>query len=127
MLKENWRLIARLERIGDFIIVVLAFFLAYYGRSSLVFWNHFFDFKLPFTGVRLAPVSDYFSVLIVSIVSYGVFLNMFDAYSSMRLSSPWRLLRISVVCSILVFFVLATVLFLLKIDLSRSFIVLFCG
>jgi exopolysaccharide biosynthesis polyprenyl glycosylphosphotransferase len=50
---------------------------------------------------------------------------MMGAYGSMRLSSMWRLVRLSVISSFLVFIALAAVLFLLKVDVSRSFIILF--
>ncbi len=126
MLKENWRLIARLERAGDFLIIIASFFLAYYGRDSLLFWDALFDLKLPFRGLELAPVKDYFIVLFVALIGYFLTLSAMGAYGSMRLSSVWRLLQISVVSSVIVFFLLAAALFLLKIDLSRSFVLLFC-
>lgn len=126
MLKENWRLISRIERLGDLGLVVLCFFGAYYGRSSLIFWDETLRLGLPFSGEILAPVKDYFILLIVALLGYGVSLQLLGAYSSMRLSSPWRLLRISVLSSLMVFTLLATTLFVLKIDLSRSFVVLFC-
>jgi len=127
MLKENWRLIARLERIGDFAIIVASFFIAYYGRDSLIYWNEFFDLNVPFVGAELAPVSTYAVVLLVGLVGYGVTLSLLGAYGSMRLSSPLRLLQVSIVSSVIVFVLLAATLFLLKLDLSRSFIALFCG
>ncbi|MBX7145611.1 MAG: sugar transferase [Oligoflexia bacterium] len=126
MLKENWRTISRVERFGDVAIIIACFFAAYYSRSSLLFWNETLDLGLQFGGEVLAPVRDYFIVLLVALISYLVLLNTFGAYSSMRLSSSWQLLRISFLSSFIVFFVLAATLFLLKIDLSRSFIGLFC-
>lgn len=126
MLKENWRLISRLERIGDFFIVIIAFLLAYYGRDSFLFWNLKYDWGLPFTGSELAPLKDYFIVLVVAMIGYIVTLNALGAYSSMRLATSLRILRISIFSSIVVFLLLASVLFLLKIDLSRSLILIFC-
>jgi exopolysaccharide biosynthesis polyprenyl glycosylphosphotransferase len=126
MLKENWRLIARLERLGDFCIVVGAFFVAYYGRSSLVYWNEVFKFGLPFEGSELAPIKDYFVALVVALVGYAGVLHAMGSYSSMRLSSVWRLLSIAVVSSALVFLLLSSSLYLLKVDLSRAFLALFC-
>jgi len=126
MLKENWRLISRLERLGDFLIIVTSFFISYYGRDSLLFWDKLFGWNLPFAGPELAPLKDYFIVLIIALVLYALTLSIMGAYGSMRLSSPWRLLQISVASSAFVFFALAATLFLLKIDLSRSFILLFC-
>lgn len=126
MLKQNWRLIARFERVGDFLLVVICFFAAYHGRDSLVYWNDWFGWNLPFAGDELAPIKDYFLVLLVGAVSYLVALQILGGYSSMRLIGTSNLFKISLVSSILVFVCLATVLFVLKVDLSRSFIALFC-
>ena len=125
MLKENWRLISRMEQLGDCCIIVLCFFLAYYGRSSLVFWDALFDLQLT-GGTQLAPINTYLFVLAVSLVGYVVVLHQLGGYASMRLTSPWRLLWISLVSSLVVFMALASVIFLLKLELSRSFIALFC-
>lgn len=127
MLKENWRFISRLERAGDFLIVLVSFFAAYYGRSSLFFWNQFFDWRLPLGGRELAPLKDYFIVLVVALIAYALILEVMGAYGSMRLGTTFRLFRISVASSVLVFVVLSATLFLLKLDLSRSFILLFCA
>ncbi len=126
MLKQNWRLISRIERIGDTLIIIACFFLAYYGRASLLYWDAHFSLGLPFEGPALAPLKDYVIVLLASLISYTVLLNFFGAYSSMRFSTPVQLLALSIAVSGLVFFFLAAVLFTLKIDLSRSFIALFC-
>lgn len=127
MLKENWRSIARIERIADTVLIVVAFFVAYYGRASLIFWDQYFGWEFPFAGPALAPLKDYFIVLLLALTLYTVTLSFMGAYSSMRLSSSWTLLRISVVSSLVVFIALAAALFLLKINLSRSFIILFCS
>lgn len=126
MLKENWRLISRIERIGDCVLVIVAFFLSYYGRDSLVFWDYLLGLGLPFTGLELAPMKDYFIVLVMGLFGYVLSLNLLRAYGSMRLRSIWELFRISIAASLLVFFILAAFLFVLKINLSRSFIGLFC-
>lgn len=125
MLKENWRLISRIEQLGDCIIIVLCFFVAYYGRSSLVFWDEILGLQIT-GGDQLAPINTYLFVLAISLVGYVVILNQLGGYESMRLTSPWRLLRISIVASLIVFMALASVIFLLKLELSRSFIGLFC-
>lgn len=126
MLKQNSRLISRLERLGDNAIIVAAFFAAYYGRDSLIFWNDILDLNLPFKGKAvLAPIKDYVLVLGVALIGYGLSLNLMGAYSSMRLSSVWRLFRVALVSSVVVFISLAATLFVLKIDISRSFVALF--
>lgn len=126
MLKQNWRLVARFEQIGDFLLVLICFFAAYYGRDSLIYWNDRLSWQLPFSGDELAPIKDYFLVLLVGSISYLFALQALGAYGSMRLAATWSLLRISFLSSVLVFVCLATVLFVLKVDLSRSFIGLFC-
>lgn len=125
MLKENWRLISRIEQLSDCCIIVLCFFLAYYGRSSFVFWNDVLGLQLS-GGNKLAPINTYLFVLGISLVGYVVVLNQLGGYSSMRLTSPWKLLWISILASIIVFMALASVIFLLKLALSRSFIGIFC-
>ena len=125
MLKQNWRLISRLERIGDNLIIVAAFFAAYYGRDSLIFWNDILDLSLPFAGETLAPLKDYVLVLLIGLIGYAVTLNMLGAYGSMRLSSVWRLFRVSFMSGCGVFLILAAALFVLKLDVSRSFLGLF--
>lgn len=127
MLKENWRSINRIERVCDNIIIAVAFLTAYYGRSSLVFWDKLFNWRLPFEGSQLAPLKDYLFVLVIALVSYNIFLNLIGAYDSMRLATPLQLLWRFLISSLLVFFILAATLFLLKINLSRSFIILFCS
>lgn len=125
MLKQNWRLISRLERIGDNLIIVAAFFAAYFGRDSLIFWNEILDLSLPFTGEQLAPINEYVLVLLVGLIGYAFMLNLMGAYGSMRLSSVWRLFRISLLSGGGVFLILAAALYLLKLDISRSFLALF--
>ena len=126
MLKENWRLISRIERFCDNFIIVGCFYLAYFGRSSLIYWDQYFGWRLPFEGPALAPIRDYVFVLLVALAAYNIALNMQSAYGSMRLTSTAHLVRTFFLSSIFTFFILAAVLFLLKIDLSRSFIILFC-
>jgi len=126
MLKENWRLISRLERAGDLILIALCFIAAYYGRSSLVFWNQFFDLNLPLIGPELAPLKDYVLIVLLSMLFYAVVLSALGAYESMRLVSSLRLFALGTLSSAVVFLLLAASLFLLKIDVSRSLIALFC-
>lgn len=107
-----------------------AFFAAYYGRTLLLRANADLDLGLPFEGAQLAPIKDYVMVLVASVLGYGVTLNLLGAYGSMRLSSVWRLIRVAILSSLVVFVLLAATLFVLKIDISRSFIALFvlmCG
>jgi exopolysaccharide biosynthesis polyprenyl glycosylphosphotransferase len=127
MLKQNWRLISRIQRVGDIVIILASFFVAYYGRTALVYWNDIFQWHLPFVGDELAPIKDNFIALVVGILGYQLSLTALGAYSSMRLITPLHLLRISLASSVFVFFTLAATLFLLKIDLSRSFLGLFCA
>lgn len=125
MLKQNSRLISQLERLGDTVIIIAAFFAAYYGRDSLIFWNDLLDLGFSFGGERLAPIKDYFIVLVVGLLGFTLMLNATGAYSSMRLSSVWRVFKISLLSGVVVFMALAAALFVLKLDISRSFVTLF--
>jgi exopolysaccharide biosynthesis polyprenyl glycosylphosphotransferase len=125
MLKQNWRVISALERIGDNLIIICAFFGAYFGRSSLLYWNERWNLGLEFEGYDLLPIRDYLVVLLVGIIGYAAVLNLMGAYGSMRLSSVWRLFRLAFVSSAIVFCIVAAALFLLKYPISRSFIALF--
>ena len=126
MLRQNWRLISRVEKTGDIMIILCSFFGAYYGRTEIVEWNKLLGFEFPFIGFELAPIKDYFIVLFIGFLGYMVSLRLLGSYGSMRLSTFGRLLKISLISSITVFLLLSSSLFLLKIDLSRSFIALFC-
>jgi exopolysaccharide biosynthesis polyprenyl glycosylphosphotransferase len=125
MLKQNWRLISVLERIGDNLVIIAAFLGAYFGRSSLLFWNELLNLNLPFEGYDLLPLKEYLVVLLVGLITYAVVLNLLGAYGSMRLSSVWRLFKVAFVSSGVVFFVVAAALFIFKYPISRSFIALF--
>ena len=125
MLKRSWRLISQVEKFGDFIIAILAFLLAYHSRSSFVFWNDYFNWKLPFYGEKLAPLQEYVLVLVVALLTQTIVLNIIGAYSSMRLRSKLQVIWMFFVNSVIVFFVSAATLFLFKLDLSRSFITIF--
>jgi exopolysaccharide biosynthesis polyprenyl glycosylphosphotransferase len=127
MLKENWRFIARIERLADLLITVVAFFLAYYCREMLGGLHSVFGLTTPFGGRSLAPLEDYLVVLLVAVIGLSVYLSAVGAYGSMRLRSFWQLTRAFGLCAMVVFFSLASALFVLKIDLSRSFIGLFCA
>ncbi len=126
MLKENWRLVSRIERLGDLLIIICSFFFAYFGRSSLLYWNQKFKWELPFAGLELAPLQNYYIVLIIAMLVYLIVLEVMGAYSSMRLSSSFNLLKLSFLSSFFSFFAISTSLYILKLDLSRSFIALFC-
>jgi len=125
MLKKGWRVVAHLEKFGDFAIILIAFLLAYYGRPFFIKLNHQFHLGFNFAGDSLAPLSDYALVVLVAIVSQTLLLNSLKAYERMRFRSFLQIAWIFFVSSSGVFFILASVLFLLKLDLSRSFVILF--
>lgn len=130
MLKNHWRLVSRIARIGDIILVISSFFLAYQLRDPFVYRaGSYFSVgsenSEPFQ--VLGPIQEYLIVLGLGIPFYSAFLSLLGAYRSMRFGSLWNLLRFSSLSSMLVFGSLATVLFLLKLDLSRSFVGLFCA
>lgn len=126
MLRENWRSIARIERLADSVIIILGFFIAYYGRSSLLYWDAELGWGLPLGGESLAAIGKYYIVLFVGLPLYIFTLQSFGAYDRVRITSHWRLLKVSLVSSCIVFLGIASILFSLKIDLSRIVIGLFC-
>jgi exopolysaccharide biosynthesis polyprenyl glycosylphosphotransferase len=125
MLKENWRFVARIQRVSDLIITILAFLTAYEARSALYYWDKKFKWGLPFEGPDLLPFKEYITVLLIAVAAYVLILNWLGAYSSMRLTTSWQLFRLFLLSSFFAFFTIAAVLFLLKIDISRSFLGLF--
>jgi exopolysaccharide biosynthesis polyprenyl glycosylphosphotransferase len=125
MLKQNWKAISAVERVGDNLLIVAAFIGAYFGRTSLIYWNDHLNLGFQFEGESLLPIKDYLIVLLVGVIGYSVTLNAMCAYGSMRLTSVWRLFRMACVSSMIVFAIVATSLFLLKLPISRSFIGLF--
>lgn len=126
MLKENWRFISRIQKVGDILIIIAAFFIAYYGRGSLLYWNNAYQLGLPFEQGHLAPLNEYLFILVLASLSYYVIHSFFGVYGSMRLRSSLQVFGISLASSVLVFVILAATLFTVKLDLSRSFIGLFC-
>lgn len=126
MLKAHWRFISRVERVFDNLLIVLAFLLAYFLRDDFLFLANNLALPFPQELKSLARVEDYLLVLGVALPLYNAFLSLLGAYRSMRFSNVWQLLRITVLASGLVFLCQGSVLFLLKLDLSRSYVALFC-
>lgn len=127
MLKNHWKLISRLERVADNILIVLAFFLSYSCREIFFqFGNSLglvqFDAPAP-----LAPIETYYIVLGLTLPIFNALLEILGAYRSMRLSTTWQLLRIACFTSLLVFLCQGSLLYFLKLDLSRSFVGTFCA
>lgn len=76
--------------------------------------------------LQLGPITDYFVVLGFTIPLFNSVLSMLGAYRSMRLSKPLQLLRLSFSASLVVFVLLGALFYILKLDLSRSFVALYC-
>ncbi len=127
MLRQNWISVSRFARLADNLVVVLAFFLAYYGRSSLLFWDQEYGLNLPFAGEVLAPVTKYYILLIVGLPVFNLSWSAFGTYDRSRIFSSLKLFQSFITSSVITFFGIAAVLFLLKLDLSRVVIILFCG
>ena len=106
---------------------MLVFLASYYFRDLLGQLNSFAAGRLRFTGATLAPIKDYTIVLLVALITYPLSLQALGAYSSMRLRNSLQLSWLFVVVSLLNFLVLSAALFLLKLNLSRSFLILFCS
>jgi len=126
MLKTYWRIISWIERIGDNILVVLCFLLSYNFRDTLLLT--FVDDWLPFKSdlLELGQINEYYLILGIALPIYNASLSILGAYRSMRLHVWHKLLRMSLVSSSIVFLSIGAFLFLLKVDLSRSFVAIFC-
>ncbi len=126
MLKTYWRVVSWAERAGDNFLIILSFILTYEFRD--VFVKSIFYKLLPFPLDlnALADINSYFLVLGVALPVYNASLSILGAYKSMRRQSWFQILRSSFVSSCVAFLAIGSFLFLLKIDLSRSFVALFC-
>jgi exopolysaccharide biosynthesis polyprenyl glycosylphosphotransferase len=126
MLKQHWRLVTKFEQLGDNLVILLAFFVAYYFRQAILVADNslFNDLTEPLQ--VLGPLKDYVIVLFIGLALYNVALTSMGAYRSMRFMSFWRLLRIAIAASCVVFLCQAALLYMLKLDLSRSFVAIFC-
>ena len=127
MLKENWRKIQRIQKIGDLLITLLSFYLAYYLRNFLFTIEQQFRPGTIFNYQQLAEISAYYPILVIALITLFVFLNLSNAYGSMRYTSGRQLLKLFILAGLTVFIVIAAALFLLKADFSRAFISIFCG
>lgn len=126
MLKTYWRIISWLERIADNILIIISFFIAYNLRDNIVL--SLIDDLLPFKSdlLELGEINQYYLVLGIALPVYNATLSILGAYRSMRLHVWYTLLRTTIFSSAVVFLSMGAFLFLLKIDLSRSFVAIFC-
>jgi exopolysaccharide biosynthesis polyprenyl glycosylphosphotransferase len=125
MLRENWRFIQRVERCADSVVIVLSFILSFAFRGILPSLTESLGLE-SFEQSRVLPAfSSYLPLLFLALISSSFVLTTIGAYGSMRLSSYARLLWVSCTSVIITFFFLAATLFLLKSDVSRSFLILF--
>ena len=134
MLKRHWRIISKLERILDNTIIVGMFFLAYGLRDTLIplyvslldLLSHSVGDPLTHQVPKLAPLAEYLIVLGVALPLYNASLSMNGAYRSMRLFSYWKIFYTAALSSLMSFLGIGSILYLLKLDLSRSFVGIFC-
>ncbi len=127
MLKQHWRFISNVERVADNCIVVLAFILAYYAREPVLTTLARFFSNIPPEPQALAPIESYLIVLGIALPLYNGALSVLGGYRSMRFSSLLGLTRVVFFASVIVFLSEGALLYLLKWDLSRSFIGIFCA
>lgn len=126
MIRENTISISRITRVADNALIIFCFFLAYWGREALLFWDEQFGWGLPFGGEVLAPIRRYYVVLFAGVIVFNLAWSALGAYDRNYIFNSWRVLRISILGSLAGFFAIASALFLMKMDLSRSVIILFC-
>jgi exopolysaccharide biosynthesis polyprenyl glycosylphosphotransferase len=123
MLKQNWQAISRIERFFDNLIILFAFWLTYHFRGALGGGTPILLGPL----TSIGGIEDYLIILGIALPIFNASLHVMGAYQSMRFSSFWSLIKsIGFSCSV-VFVSVAAVLFALKLDLSRSFIGIFCA
>ncbi|MCB0345535.1 MAG: hypothetical protein KDD66_10480, partial [Bdellovibrionales bacterium] len=127
MLKTHWKMVSRIERIADNLLIAACFFLAYRLRDTFFELVGRFGLAVPVETLPLGPVEDYFVILGIVLPLYNAALSALGAYRSMRFSSMPQILKISLLSSLLVFFSTGAVFFLLKMDPSRSFLGIFCA
>lgn len=124
MLKTHWRFISLLQRVGDNLLLILAFYFSYSLRAILFGSS---NLSLQLTNYKfLAPIDRYYVLLGIALPVFNAILSLCGAYTSMRFSSLTRLLKVTYVPAIIVFLCTGSLLFILKLDLSRSFVGLYC-
>ena len=126
MLKAHWRIISRIERIVDNAVIIAAFFLTYYLRDMVLAFAGATGLSVAQTLTVLGPIDQYLVVLGVGLPVYNAALSSLGGYRSMRVWSWSKLLRFTVGSSAIVFLGQGFFLYLLKLDLSRSFVGIFC-
>jgi exopolysaccharide biosynthesis polyprenyl glycosylphosphotransferase len=127
VLKNHWRLISRLERIADNLLIILAFYFGYTFRDDILFTAHRLGLISEFQAATpLGAIEQYYIVLGLSLPIYNALLELLGGYRSMRMSSALQIIRIIGVSSLLTFFCQGSLLYFLKLDISRSFVGLFC-
>jgi exopolysaccharide biosynthesis polyprenyl glycosylphosphotransferase len=127
MLRPSGASTNKLALLVDNVLVIAAFFVAYYGRRSLIDLDLQFHWGIPFGGEALAPLSDYYVVLFAAIICFNLSWSALGAYVPSKMFESSRIFRIGILSAVLAFFAIAAVLFLLKLDLSRSVVLIFCG
>ena len=125
MLKTHWRIISRIERVLDNLIVVVAFYASYHLRDDVLQMIPVLQASFADGLQKLGTLEDYLVILGCSLPLFNAVLSILGAYNSMRFSSYWRILRISIFAGALVFLLQGSVLYILKLDLSRSFLAVF--
>lgn len=126
MLKTHWRIVSWAERVLDNALIIVAFFLAYHIRSTDTGIAIHSFLKLPQDILDLGSVEKYYVVLGISLPLFNACLYIMGAYRSMRKHMWFTLFKISFVTTAVVFLCIGALLYLLKLDFSRSFIAIFC-
>ena len=127
LLKTHWKLISRIERVADNLLIVACFFLAYRLRDDVLELANLVGLSIPLEALPLGPIEGYFVLLGITLPLYNAVLTTLGAYRSMRFSSVRQILKISLLSSVVVFFSTGAVFFLLKMDPSRSLLGIFCA
>ena len=111
MLRPSGASTNKLALLVDNVLVIAAFFVAYYGRRSLIDLDLQFHWGIPFGGEALAPLSDYYVVLFAAIICFNLSWSALGAYVPSKMFESSRIFRIGILSAVLAFFAIAAVLF----------------
>ncbi|MDB0439180.1 undecaprenyl-phosphate glucose phosphotransferase [Clostridioides difficile] len=114
MIKENQKILNKIQILIDMFIIVLSFVLAYYTKFYLL------------KGTNSIGVKGYIMTTICSMLMYFILYNLLDLYSTKRTSRLYKEIKEIIKANIIGALVLVLILFIIKlINYSRVVLILF--
>ncbi len=126
MLKQHSGFVSGFQRASDCALICGVFVASYFARDPLAHLAELAAMPLPPT-LPLPPLRDLLIVLTVAVPIFIATLTVLGAYRRMRMSAFWEQARAVFCASGIAFIGCAAVFFILKIQLSRSFLGVFCA